>query len=528
LSFHDEGGITFGERFQPSPSSIPFRIPTEKEKFEIARQRWAEKDRLEAEAAAAVAAARGGYRDPQVPFPKGYAGPSEQQAPQPRTSPHFYGPNLDPSSRRELKIAEGPVVPQRATKPLTTSPSQSRYYGINGGISRREGTFRVHVEYVNFTDKTIYVQTPTNVTMAITPTTSVVNPYESRPCLEIRTSYELLTPTAILETFEMLRSFVVNQVPFDADNGALWDALEKHYQNDSRTGSQTNFRLIIVHRVLEDAMVNQERTLLRDSNYYVTFHKEHLAKPHADSQIGMKSPEKFSPAFQDHAGVMITVVDNHQLHRLRYYYAGKQIVAVPSQLDPTRENGVYVLSASANPYGTVNKHVAFMSFKEAEERLGLYASRSEAETHGNPELLSKAAEAQARAALEQQKQELEQQKLELERTRHHLETKTIEKKSTQVDSQADLEYWKMRNAELKEMLDLQRAMRDEELNERKTRRDDYFTERDLQRKDKFDKKSTKRKGFLEKIKFGQVVLGTIAGAFAMLAGKKLFGSMAAA
>ena len=275
-------------------------------------------------------------------------------------------------------------------------------------------------------------------------------------------------------------------------------------------------------------MVNQERTLLRDSNYYVTFHKEHLAKPHADSQIGMKSPEKFSPAFQDHAGVMITVIDNHQLHRLRYYYAGKQIVAVPSQLDPTRNSGVYVLSATADPYGTVNKHVAFMSFKEAEERLGLYASRSEAETHGNPELLTKAAEAHARTELERQKQALEQYKLEVERLRHQLETKTIEKKSTQVDSQADLEYWKMRNAELKEMLDLQRAMRDEELNERKTRRDDYFTERDLQRKDKFEKKSTKRKGFLEKIKFTQVAIATIAGAFAMLAGKKLFGGMAAA
>lgn len=528
MSIHDNGGITFGGVHHPSPSPSPtlaalassFRVPSEKEKLAMAHQRAREE---EAQQRAAMARGEYPYQPMGAPQPL-----HTQQAQQSRPSPHFYGPNLDPSTKREMKIADGPVVPQRATKPLTTSPTQLRHFAVGERIGRREGTFRMAAEYVNFTNKTIYIQSPTNVTMAITPSTNIVNIHEARPCLEVRTTYELLSPNAIFETFEMLRAFVMNCIPFDADNGALWDALEKHYQNDSRVGAQTNFKLVIVNRTLEDELSNQDRFLLRDSNTYISFNKEHLAKPHPDSQIGLKAPEKFAPEFQDHAGMMITIIDNHQLHRLRYYYAGKQIVAVPSQCDVSRNNGVYVLSSSADVYGTVHKHTAFMSFQEAQEKLGLYASRSEAETHGNPELLSKAAEAQARVTLEQQKQQLEQQKIEVERLRHNLETKTIEKKNVQVDSQSDLEYWRMRNAELKEQLDLQRAMRDEELNERKTRRDDYYTDRDLQRKDQFDRKSTKRKSTLEKIKFGQVALGAVAGLVALFAGKKLFGGMAAA
>lgn len=410
------------------------------------------------------------------------------------------------------------------------------HFGTPMMPGRNEATVRVTVDYANYCPRTVFAMGVNNAPFAIAPVNNIVNPYEHRNHVEVRIELKLISNDAIWETYEMFRAFILNNVPLDLDAMGLWESLNSFYQNDARTTHRRNFTFCFVYRVLEDELANTELHTFKPTSMLMSFNREALAKPHPYSDLGFKHQEHQVPKSQEHTGMLISVVDNLRLSPIRYYYAGRRTIGVPSQYDRNSKDGVYVTIMNGCAYGAVEKQVFHYTFEEAKEKLGLYLTKQEAETHGNPELLLK-----AKAVEETRK---------LEEKKHHHEIKVLDQKTTQVDMTAALEAIKLDNARLKERIEADRVERDNEaailkssieheriirdetlnrerayreeiINRERTLRNDHYDHRETIRKDKADKKATKRKGWLDSLKITQLIAGAVLGLGGLLLGKKL-------
>ena len=141
-----------------------------------------------------------------------------------------------------------------------------------------------------------------------------------------------------------------------------------------------------------------------------------MAIPHPNSETGMN---QFDIA-QDqrhlgHAGVFIKIVDNERLHNVRFFYAAKQVIEVPCIKDTNLSSGVYCTIRSSAPHGGLLEETKVFTYEEAEVELGLYRTREEAESCGNPQILLAIEEQKTKRELSQLK--IDNEKLKLENVR---------------------------------------------------------------------------------------------------------------
>lgn len=158
------------------------------------------------------------------------------------------------------------------------------------------------------------------------------------------------------------------------------------------------------------------------------------------------------------SGIFAEIIDNENNIKNRYMYVAKQLLELPVKKDKNKASGVYFSKANNDRLDEVHIKPEFYSFDKAEEELGLYKTKEEALTGGNPEHISK--------------QDLINKEQELIELKHRLNKTDIENKETINTLELKLEKLKKENSSIKEKHE-----------KRKIVRNDYYEEKSQIRKD---------------------------------------------
>ena len=186
------------------------------------------------------------------------------------------------------------------------------------------------------------------------------------------------------------------------------------------------------------------------------------------------------------SGIFIELIDNDSEINDRFLFAGKQVIKIPVKNDPLRISGVYYSIASSSKLNDVHIAPTHLTFKDAEDKLGLYKSQEEALSGGNPELLVK---------YNLQKLDSEIENLKRDNLRLKEEYRIIGTKRTEELEKVKHEYeiielaLKTKVTELGSQLEASKqhgTMLAEQLKARSTVRQDYYEERSTVRKDNSD------------------------------------------
>ena len=183
------------------------------------------------------------------------------------------------------------------------------------------------------------------------------------------------------------------------------------------------------------------------------------------------------------SGLTVEIIDNESEINQRFMFAGKQVISVPVKRNQDLASGVYYCIGEGLNQEKFHLTSKFCSFAEAENELGLYATREAAATGGHPELLAKqhvlglekeidAARAETNRVKELSKQEELRQTAELSRLQHELSAAKAKRDLEIAERDHTLETLKKDNAVLKERLE-----------RRSQERADHYESRSYERKD---------------------------------------------
>lgn len=402
-------------------------------------------------------------------------------------------------------------------------------------VDYKTASASITFEYTNYTPTEVFIKTQSNVPISIQPNTNMVCAEESRPHLEIRQVYCIHSAGSINATYQLLKSLADNNVMLSEHAALMMKDLDNQYGIDPNKRNKINFKLSVAHRIFAEDIRKSSLVYSREADVVVTFDKISLALPHPNSSEGLQQFQVAgNKAFNNQAGIFVHVIDNDNIARCRYYHAGKHLITVPSDEDDTRASGVYCTVSSMKSDGLVDMDTHFLSFKEAEEVIGLYRSKEEAISHGNPEFAIKAEEQRNKAEEARSKAEERRLARELEEAKHEHTLETLRRTEELDRVKHALEIYKAENQQLKESIDIRETVRTDAYDYRKDHRKDqfeeesydrkrreyrtkeYYDEYDYRRRDYYEGRSYDRKDTSELIKFiPAVILGAL-GAYALV------------
>lgn len=158
---------------------------------------------------------------------------------------------------------------------------------------------------------------------------------------------------------------------------------------------------------------------LNDVDLVVGLEKHRDVAVHPYSQPGQR--QRLSESFIDEEGLTqrYLLIDNSGIYGQRWVNTGYSVFELKPVADPQLRDGVYV--TTRNSIHT-DPETVFYEYADAEEALGLYRNRPEAEAFGSPEAKFKAELKQAEQDLAREKMDLQRNKQEVDREQHELET----------------------------------------------------------------------------------------------------------
>lgn len=407
-----------------------------------------------------------------------------------------------------------------------------RKYGDNTPRGVKTASVSVSTEYCNLTPKTIYIKNQANVVIAIEPNQTRMNLTEMRGCLEVKTIYSLYTNDSIVKTYEVISAMEKNGQLLSDDCRALREKLFSLFRDDPSSRNKNNFVFTVINHIDEDHLKNGAVFFMREQNVMVSYERVAMMEPHPFSPEGMQHVDVTSrKEYRSASGVFVKVVDNHQLCPMRYMYAGKNLIAVPSIIDSTKESGVYCTISTAGADGISAPTTEFMSFEEAQQKIGLFKSQEEAISNGDPELILKNQEAANR-------KEEKRLSAELLEAKHVAQVETIKNERKLTELKHSLELVRAENESLKESLAVRKTVRDDSYQivqaerkdryeERKDRYDDigirrkhYYDDIEDRRRDYYEERSYRRKDQSEFMKYAPSFVIGLLTAFTLYQSKK--------
>ncbi len=188
--------------------------------------------------------------------------------------------------------------------------------------------------------------------------------------------------------------------------------------------------------------------------------------PHPFSQEGSAMTD-YTKLIKDKkvSGMFIELIDNENNIKNRYMYVAKQLLEIPVRKDKNRESGVYFTRAIYDRLDDVHIKPEYYGYDKAESELGIYKTKEEATTGGNPETISK--------------KELINKEQELIDAKHKLSMNDMVNKEKISSLEVEIENLKKRNAVLKEEFEHKKV----EIETKSMERKDHYEERSVVRKD---------------------------------------------
>lgn len=248
---------------------------------------------------------------------------------------------------------------------------------------------------------------------------------------------------------------------------------------------------IVLRRAVSHSELSKSGNIFVHSMDVMVSHPSFLVAEHPQSQAGMAGsmvaegePNHFGK------GVYIEIVDNNREIDTRFVYICGRIVEVVPTKDPARGNGAYFTEFQDNKDGTRSTHTEHRSIDKITD-FGLYSTREEAETNGNPDALIKA--------------RLLEADRELNETRRTNEAALMKMRVQLAEAEANA-----KTAAAKADRKLKKAVRQTaELKER-------MAQRSAERSDYYEARSSSRKDSSEMWKMAPVALGLALGLGAAL------------
>lgn len=365
----------------------------------------------------------------------------------------------------------------------------------------KTGNFNVNVEFENHTGKTLYIKNIRNAVFAIQPETNVERVYGNHDHLAVHITYELTDINNIVETKRIIEAVKANGGVITEETERLYKEVQKLFAENPSTTQRRRF-VFKVTRIIDASVITKSAAIIQnDTSLVITVYREQAKRPHPYSPQGLHEVDMENEKQNfGMTGVFIKVVDNEMIASNRYFYAGKQLISVPSTIDKNRESGVYVTVATGAADLTVNRESSFYTFTEAEERLGLYKSQELALTHGNPELIKETEIARHKS----REMELKNEALSLKQKLNNQDVELAEiKRQNTVLEEALKAASKLRDFNH----DNAKAERDIKNNKRKNKTE----KKAMKEKQKYEERSAKRKDTSEIIKFiPTIITGAIA------------------
>jgi hypothetical protein len=375
-------------------------------------------------------------------------------------------------------------------------------------------------KYTNYTNSTIYIKTQGNVPICCSPCGRTSSDEEHRPHLEVRIVYEIVDADGIRNTLDTIRALESNSKSLGKGAEELKNRLLNRFQRGPGRGPIINFEFDLIKRVYSDDILKKKALYVKELDQIISFDARALSIPHPNSNEGLQRSDVVrSKEHIGQAGIWMKVVDNLCIADLRYCWAAKHLIPIPSVTDESKDSGVYYTLSLGEKGGIVNREEFFLSFDEAEVRLGLYRSKSDAESNGNPKLATELEIVRLQEKETLSKGKLTDMAMELARIKHDYSVRAAEDEAALTRSKAE-------TASLKESIDFRKVIREDSFDEAKKKRDtefetskryreDILDEILAERKDRYDERSHYRKDTSEIIKFVPGIAVGLLGMFAI-------------
>lgn len=348
-------------------------------------------------------------------------------------------------------------------------PTSKMIYDINKG--EHHADFRIVKFYINNTQEDICVTHRNNLPIV---TKGGIGGFCGTGEFIVRTVYHFNGRDRIVSTINAIQAYKKKFKLIQPDLEILLKALLISFDNDKNLSiSDIGLDKVIPIRTLKDnssIYIPEEDIMLSNS-------KSILSQPHpySDEGAGLAACHELVKQ-KKVSGVFIELIDNENTVKKRFMHVAKQLIEVPSRTDVNKKSGVYFTKAESDRMDEVHLAPEFYTIAEAEEQLGLYKTREEAMTGGNPEVISRIEEDRVKKEL-----------TELQRTvsREKIETEREQNEAKRVISALELENEnkKIENTRLKESLEAVKATRTDHYEEKKAVRSDYYEDRTYVRKD---------------------------------------------
>lgn len=347
----------------------------------------------------------------------------------------------------------------------------------------------IKTDFINFTGEYIYCKTQRNIPLSFNPEKGLHVPREAYPHLKIVVTYTIHDSKSMEETLAFIDTIINNDYVVPEEAMLLREKIKEKFASANYFDPQNKSVTMAFSRIIRrDDIAKSGTVYIPETNVVVTMDKERAMRPHPYSPEGLQNIEiEKTLANVGQAGVMVKVIDNDQISPVRYFYAAKRLISVRSVVDHRRESGVYLTFTDCDN----NRKSSFITFKEAEDVIGLFKTQDEAVTHGDPKYLN------------------EQRERELENANLALKNESMLNKAELQQREAELASLKHDYNVMKEHLDYAATVRKHQINSIDDRRKDYYEERSYYRKDSS-----------EAWKFVPLVVGIVIGVGGIFFGKR--------
>jgi len=350
----------------------------------------------------------------------------------------------------------------------------------------------------------------------------------------IRTLYHFNSKSRIVSTINAIQAYKEKYKIVQEDLELLLKGLLLSFDRDKNL----SFITIGIDKEIPSKTIKEFGSVyLTDCDFLVMDSSSLFEHVHPYSQEGLARSNHEEFIIENKvSGIFMELIDNDRTVKNRYCYIAKHLIEVPVLVDMNKNSGVYFTTVNFDSLDNATIVPEYCTIDEAETVLGLFKTKEEAISGGNPDILSRIEESKYKIELNEAKQLYEKTKMKFE-------TEQLAVRNKLTDAELMLEQQKATNSKLKEELDKDRNERQHilektkseyeqakfiyesklaaiefELNQQKAVNSllkDTLDHVKAQRSDNFETKSHNRKDFSEILKIAGIILATGLSAFAI-------------
>lgn len=356
-------------------------------------------------------------------------------------------------------------------------------YDVNTTENTNE--FKIVQLYINNTDEDICVVHRNNLPVVIRKSPGY---FGGAGNFVIRTIYHFNSREQVVNTINNLQHLKKKSSMLDNDLEIVLSAMVAAYNSDHRI---TFYTVALDKEVSVKTLRNHSALYIHEADIMLCDTRATMKCLHPFSEEGMLHND-YRDLVEERrvTGVFLELIDNENNVKTRYMYAAKQLIEISAKQDKTKKSGLYFTLADHDRFGEVHIDPQYYTFDEAEKEVGLFKTREEAMTGGNPEVLSRTEEERAKTELTELRRQVELDKAahDRERAAHEREKLENDRYRTETESELlemnrQLEFQKNETRRLSEELDARKAIRSDYYEDRKSARADHYEEVSYRRKD---------------------------------------------